>query len=103
MPLRHGTDSSLPWDQATFEHPEALLLASDVAACRAFVGMCNGPVGDGGDCAKVDVSQMRVVPFDAGVCYAGTVGTLHESLPVLGACRRTLVRLNIPNLNPIRN
>lgn len=98
IPTRHSSNSST-WESATFAAPEALLLASNVEACRAFVGVCRGGVRDGGDCAAVDLSGMTVVPMLAGRCYAGTVGTLHESLPVPVDCRRTVVRLNIPGVN----
>jgi hypothetical protein len=73
-----------------------LLLASDIAACRAFVGHCPGGIHRGGDCADVNIQGMRAVELDAGYCHVGTVGTLHESLPVRHACNRTVVRLNIP-------
>ncbi len=101
-PSRHGSDSC-SWATATFKQPEGLLLASDIAACRAFTGVCDGIIGEGGNCSLVDLSKMDVVPFDAGYCYAGTVGTLHESLPVAVECTRTVVRLNIPGWVPSRN
>ncbi len=85
------------WESARFEHPEALVLASDVEACRAFVGTCSEGVTNGGDCSRVPLAGMSAIPLEAFRCYAGTVGTLHESLPVPFTCKRTIVRLNIPN------
>jgi hypothetical protein len=75
---------------------EALLLASDIAACRGFVGDYEGTIGEGGDCSTLDLSSLKIVNFKSDRCYAGNVTALHESLPVPHDCLRTLVRLNVP-------
>lgn len=78
--------------------PEALLLASDVQACRAYLGDFDGVVGEGGDCAHLDLSHLTAVDMEAHMGYIGQVSLLHESLPVPHNTFRTLVRLNIPGL-----
>lgn len=75
---------------------EAIVLASDVAACRALVGEWDGEIGDGGDVTHLDLSHMQEVMFEANTAYAGNVTFVHESLPVKFACDRTVVRLNVP-------
>lgn len=81
-------------------HPEALILASDVSACRAMVGQFEGVPADGGDCSHIDVSGMDEIRFQSGYAYAGNVTMLHESMPIPYDCARTLVRLNVPGWSP---
>lgn len=75
---------------------EAIVLASDVAACRALVGEYTGSIGKGGDVSHLDLSHMREVMFAVDMAYAGNVTFVHESLPVPVDCARTVVRLNVP-------
>ena len=87
-----GSDTEWP--------PEAILLASDVSACRAMVGEWSGAAREGGDCRHIDTSGMNEIVMDAGIAYAGNVTMLHESLPVPADCLRTVVRLNVPGWHP---
>lgn len=86
------------WQSATFDSPEAILLASNVSASRALIGEFAGPIGDGGDCSHLDLSRLLSVPLAADRAYAGNVTMIHESLPSERNCQRSLVRLNIPGL-----
>lgn len=95
-------DQDRRWKTCDLTHPEGLILASDVAGCRAFVGRWVGEVGEGGDCSAVDLSGLRALPMKASVAYAGNVGMLHESLPLARDAQRTVVRLNIPGWSPER-
>lgn len=79
---------------------EAIILASDVSACRAVTGVWDGVIGEGGDCSHIDVSGMSEVVMQAGNSYAGNVTMLHESLPIAHDCLRTVVRLNVPGWAP---
>lgn len=79
---------------------EAILLASNVQASRAFEGEYDCRIAAGGDCSHLDVSALRAVPLTANVCHAGNVTMLHESLPVEQDALRTLVRLNVPGWEP---
>ncbi len=94
-----GSHMSGAWDTIDFSEPEALLLASNVTACRAFVGDYSGEIKEGGDASSIDLSDLRVVHMQRNVTYCGTVATLHESLPVVADSRRTLVRLNCPGVS----
>lgn len=93
-----GRHMASGWDEVDFSEPEALILASNVSAARAYLGDYDGPIGDGGDASKIDVSNLRVMHMEKNVAYCGTVATLHESLPVRVDCHRTLVRLNCPGV-----
>ena len=93
-----GRHMASGWDEVDFSEPEALILASNVSAARAYLGDYDGPIGDGGDASKIDVSNLRVMHMEKNVAYCGTVATLHESLPVRVDCNRTLVRLNCPGV-----
>lgn len=88
------------WKNATYADPEAIILASDVAAARALVGEFDGMPGEGGDCRHIDTGSLIAVPMRAGIAYAGNVTLLHESLPVAADCLRTVVRLNVPGWTP---
>jgi hypothetical protein len=77
---------------------EALILASNVAACRAYLGAWEGNSGAGGDCAHVDVSGMPAQLLDAGRAWAGdTSSLLHETLVCEQAVERVVLRLNVPD------
>lgn len=80
---------------------EAIILASDVSACRAMAGEFDGLPAEGGDCSHIDTSGMDEVILGADVAYAGNVTMLHESLPVAADCLRTVVRLNVPGWSPM--
>lgn len=88
------------WTGADFGEAEGLLLASNVTASRAFVGVFSGEPGEGGDCRHIDLAGLRAVTLQAGRAYAGNVTMLHESVPVNEDCLRTLVRLNVPGWSP---
>lgn len=75
---------------------ETIILASNVPACRALVGDWGGIIGEGGDVSHLDLSHMREIQMQAGIAYAGNVTFVHESLPVLHDCERTVVRINVP-------
>lgn len=76
--------------------PEALILASDVVACRALLGEWEGEIGEGGDVSHLDLSHMDEFIMQANIAYAGNVTMLHESIPVPVQTKRSLVRLSVP-------
>lgn len=79
---------------------EAIMLASDVSACRGWSGEISGDPGKGGDCSHLDLESLLEVQFCAGITYAGNVTMLHESMPLAQDCLRTVVRLNVPGWSP---
>lgn len=83
-----------------FQEPEGIILASDIEACKAFEGMYQGVIGEGGDCEGIDKTDMNIVSFKKDTAYAGNVTMIHESLPVGFDCNRTLVRLNVKGWTP---
>lgn len=96
---RHmASGSGLGWDEVDFSEPEALILASNVSAARAYLGEYDGPIGDGGEASRVDTTNMRIMPMQRNLTYFGTVGTLHESTRVYADSHRTVVRLNCPGV-----
>lgn len=88
------------WLHCELSAPEAIILASDISACRAFEGEWAGVPGEGGDCQHINVDGMREVVLNANMAYAGNVAMLHESTPVLRDTLRTVVRLNVPGWSP---
>lgn len=96
---RHSAGAS-SWKDATFEHPEAIILASNIAACVGYRGEFEGPIGDGGDCSHVDLSSLERVDMEPFTTYLGNVTCLHASMPVTENCDRQLVRLNVHNWTP---
>lgn len=81
-------------------HPEAVILASDIQACRGYVGEWSGVIGDGGDLSHLDLSHLQTIDLQPHTSYIGNVGFIHESLPIPFDCNRTLVRLNVKNWEP---
>lgn len=80
---------------------EALLLASNMLGCRAYVGAYAQRPGSGGDCSHIDVSRMDRIDLEPGHVWAGhTLGMLHESIPLPTDSLRTVVRLNVPGWIP---
>lgn len=79
------------------DRPEAIILASDISASRALLGEWEGLILPGGDVSHLDFSHLQSVILEAHTAYAGNVTFVHESLPLLQDCRRTVVRLNVPN------
>lgn len=82
------------------KEPEAIILTSNVQACRGWIGEWDGFVANGGDLSQIDVSGLQEVQLEAFKTYIGNVGFIHESLPIEKACERTLVRLNVKNWEP---
>ena len=79
---------------------EAIILASDVQASKAYIGEWGGEIKEGGDCSHLDVSYLKAVDLKPNTVYAGNVTMLHESTPVLVDSFRTLVRLSVPGWSP---
>lgn len=99
IPPGHSSGSML-WKDADFAAPEGIILASSVSAAEGYLGIYEGPIGEMGDCAHIDISDMEVLQMESGRVYAGNVNCLHQSLPVEVDCRRSLVRLNVPGWTP---
>lgn len=89
-----------PWPTHNTQEwaPEALILASDISACCAYVGEVDGLPSEEGDCSHLDLSDTMVIPFKERFAYMGNITMIHESLPVAFDCQRTVVRLNCPGV-----
>lgn len=94
---RHSGGSHV-WADSNFEEDEALILASNIGACRGYVGEYSGEILEGGDCSKIDLTGLSPIEMIGGICYAGNVTALHESTPLPYSAQRQLVRLNVPGL-----
>jgi hypothetical protein len=89
------------WDVIDFSHPEAIILASDVSACAAYLGQYDEQrIGQGGDASKIILDSLNRVELGSNVVWAGNVGLLHESLVYPETVNRTLVRLSVPGWTP---
>lgn len=98
-PSRHSSGAN-DWASATYTEPEAIILASNISACRSYSGSFFGPIGDMGDCATIDISSMAIEDMASDTVYAGNVTMLHETTPCEFDCLRTVVRLNVPGWSP---
>lgn len=88
-----------PLHSGSSSHSEAILLASNYSACRAYAGQYSKDFESswaGGDCSDLDVSRLDPMQLEAFRIYRLNVFSVHESLPVTQAVRRTLVRVNAP-------
>lgn len=99
-PRPHHTAGNSSWGDATFEEPEAIILASSLSAAQGWKGPYDGPVGNGGSCSHISLNDCIHVPMMANQIYVGNVCCLHESLPVQQDSIRQLVRLNVPGWSP---
>lgn len=90
---RMGSKEYVEWE------PEALILASNVSASRAWNGIYEGSPSIGGDCSHIDLSELEEIKLLRNKTYLGNVTMLHESLPIEQDCHRSLVRINVPGLN----
>jgi hypothetical protein len=85
------------WEDVDFSEPELVVLASDVRGCTAYCGGYDTKLlREGGDASSVPTEALTPVQLMDHRVYAGDVGTLHESVPLLRDTERTLVRLNCP-------
>ncbi len=92
-------ERSAAWGVVDFSYPEAMLLASNVSASAAYIGEYDGKlISEGGDARVVPLGDLAVQHLGSHLCHAGTVGTLHESLPLNQDAYRTMVRLNCPGV-----
>lgn len=96
IPAGHIHPSRSPGHLHGGYRPEMIILASDVAACRALIGEFDGDPAADGDCSHVDIGGCSSLRLEAGRAYYGNVTLLHETLSVDQSVLRTLVRLNIP-------
>ena len=101
-PPGHRSGDNIPddaeWGTPEFEKHEGIFLASNVIGCRAYAGKWSGHIGKMGDCRHIQPVNMREVILQPNRVYAGNVTMLHESIPHVEDCYRTVVRLNVPNL-----
>lgn len=79
---------------------EAIILASDIQACRGWNGLYDHTDMPNGDCSHVNVQELQEMMFRKNTVYVGNVTMLHESLPVEFDTLRTVIRLNVPGYNP---
>lgn len=95
---RPGAHIDGSWSESgkeKFNPNEWLILAADVEGCIVYLGEYSAAdIGPGGDCSKMDLSGMKRVCLTPGYAYIGTVSTIHESVPIWHARRRTVVRIN---------
>lgn len=84
------------WKFDPNDRPEAIILASDICASRGLIGEFEGLTQIGGDVSHLDLSHVQEIILRENRVYQGNVSFIHESLPVLHDCNRTLVRLNVP-------
>ena len=101
---RHGgtprpSPGHRPAHSASGEASEALLLASNYAAARAYVGQYERDFAAdwrGGDCSDIALQRLAEIQLQVGRVYKLDVMSLHESRPVREHVRRTVLRINVP-------
>lgn len=74
-----------------------IILASDCSGVKVYKGNVSGLVGKGGDCSHLDLSNMSTEILEPNRAYIGNVTMIHEAVPVIKSCNRTLVRITLPN------
>lgn len=98
LTAKNGRWDTGGWRTVNLSEPESIILASDVAGCKAYVGDWNGPIGEGGDCSDISFSDLSEFTMQANSAYMGNVSFIHESIPLPIETRRTLVRLNLKGI-----
>lgn len=97
---RASIDGADDWANALFDAPEAIILASDITSALAYRGKWDGEVGHMGDCSNINIDHLNPILLSANTVFAGNAAMLHESIPVMFDCQRTVVRLNVPGWSP---
>ena len=87
------------WITVDLDRPEAIILASDVAASRGWTGEYTG-VGEGGAVQYDSIAHLSSFELGANCTHIGNVGFVHESTPVRETTPRTLVRLSVKDWEP---
>ena len=80
--------------------PESIVLASNIEGCVGYTGVFEGRPGPGGNCSHIDISGGQKVALKPNLAYRGNVTFLHESTPILKGGKCTLVRINVPGIEP---
>lgn len=98
---RDNINGQSPWGHIDLSTPEAIILASDVIGCCAFVGEYDtAHIKEGGAANGVDTFGLQRIVMNPNRAYSGNVGMLHASIPHTAKVQRTLVRLNVPGWEP---
>ena len=71
-----------------------VIVASDVAACRAWEGMFDAVPTEDGDLSHLDLDEGVLVPANVG--YLLSPDCVHESLRMSEPTRRTFLRIALP-------
>lgn len=74
-----------------------MLIVSSHEACKGWNGRIAGIPAQGGDCSRLDLSEMEEFMLSPNVVYWGNSTFVHESLPVKQDVYRQLVRITLPH------
>jgi hypothetical protein len=74
-----------------------IILAADCDGAKVYKGNISGLVGEGGDCTHLDLSNMETEILQPNQAYIGNVTMIHEAVPSIKSCNRTLVRITLPS------
>jgi hypothetical protein len=80
---------------AEFNKNGGMILVSNYPGCKVYKGKFEGKIGDGGDCADIDVSGLQsevMAPND--VYFINALG-IHEPLVIQEKVNRSLLRINL--------
>lgn len=77
-----------------FSSGGGIVLASSHVGCQAFDGVVDGQIGAGGDCSGLDLPKPTVLQPNR--VHLGNASMVHETIPALEDCHRTMVRLTLP-------
>lgn len=93
--IDNGWDTGPTWNTKNNDYG-GIILASDKIGCKAYEGIFDGTIGEGGDCSNIDLSNAKISILQPYQIYIGNVTMIHETIPALETQKRTFVRLTLP-------
>lgn len=99
-PLKKWKSGADSWEHATLQAKEAIVLIADQVGCDGFTGEWSGPIGEGGDVSKCDLSLLERFRMQANRVYVGGAAFVHEPLVLQRPTLRSVVRITLPGWEP---
>lgn len=94
LPTPSHAPAPNPIHSYNYKDTGGMLLVSNYPACRVYRGNINGEIGEGGDCSKVDITNLEHEVMPSGIVYYLNALGIHEPLKIEGEVKRTLIRIN---------
>ncbi len=90
----NGSPPSTHCSISEFNKNGGMLLVSNYAGCKVYKGDYEGAFGEGGDCSKLDLSNLKSEVMNPNDVYFLNALAIHEPLVIKEKINRSLIRIN---------